>query len=128
MKLSPAMKSYLQTIYFIHINKKQIHLNEIATTMCVTKASVNNAIKTLHAEGLLDYHCYRPIVLTNKGIELGKRLVENHNIIKKYLLTVLRVNKEEAEKETNAIEFIISQRVITCFKEQISLVDKHRFI
>ncbi len=96
-ELSSTMEDYLETIYRIEIEKPAARVRDISKQMGVAKSTVNAALKSLAAKGLIDYAPYELISLTELGRQTASDIVMNHRILHRFLTDVLAIEKQKAE-------------------------------
>lgn len=97
--ISNSLGEYLKTIYVLKNQGEEIRVTNIADKMNCTKPSVNKALKNLKNNELINYEAYGDIVLTDKGEELAKKILEAYDITYIFLTEILNVPKEEAVPE-----------------------------
>lgn len=110
--ISEALKDYLEAIYLFSQKQTSVRITDIAIHLGLSKPSVNRAVNSLKRQGLVSHEPYGDIFLTEKGRTLGYDLYDRHKMIKKFLIDVLRLSHDEAEKEACRIEHNISQNTI----------------
>ena len=110
--ISKAQEEYLKTMYVLNIKNKEIRVTDIAIQMNCSKASVTKTINNLKEEGLVNYETYGKIELTEKGIDLSKKILEAYDIIYVFLKDNDRVAKNTSwkRKQLNII-MVYSQHV-----------------
>lgn len=91
-------------------------ITDIALALKISKPSVNRAVNTLKKQGLVSHEPYGDIILTEKGFELGEAVYHRHTMIKKFLVNVLHIPEDDAEKEACQIEHNISQNTVEKMK------------
>ncbi|HHV09388.1 MAG TPA: metal-dependent transcriptional regulator [Clostridiales bacterium] len=104
--LTPAMEDYLEMIYRNSLNYGYMRINTLSELLHVAAPSATKMVQKLNQYGLLNYQKYGIIFLTDAGAELGKYLLQRHNIIELFL-TNLGV-RENILVETELIEHSIS--------------------
>ncbi len=119
-KYSESLENYLEAIC-MHggINVRSI---DLAKQLKVSRASVNKAINTLIEEGLVEKELYGDISLTSKGKEISHKILWKHNLLKSFLVDILKVEPGRANEEACGIEHSISDetgRKLEKFMEQI---------
>lgn len=117
MKNSESTETYLKEIYRISKTHEHVRSIDIANKLNVTKASINGAVKKLVKEGYLNHQPYGLIFLTDKGIEKAQGLCSKQEIITKYLMETLYLDKINAFEEACKIEHVISQDMVEKMKE-----------
>jgi len=105
-KLTSAMEDYLEMIYRNSLVEGYMRINTISELLNVAAPSATKMVQKLTKLGLLDYKKYGIIFLTENGREIGKFLLERHNIIEVFLKN-LGV-KEDVLVETELIEHSLS--------------------
>lgn len=112
IKISEALGDYLEAIYLLSHQCSAVRITDIALRLGISKPSVNRAVNTLKNQGLVLHRPYGDIVLTEKGRSVASEIHIRHNMIKKFLINVLNLGGEEAEKEAARMEHNISQSTI----------------
>ncbi|MCF7924830.1 MAG: metal-dependent transcriptional regulator [Candidatus Izimaplasma sp.] len=105
-RYSESLEDYLETIFMY--GGKDVKSVDIAKHLNVSRASVNNALNSLIDKGLVTKELYGNIALTKSGMEVSKKVLEKHELLKEFLIDILGINPEQAEKEACGIEHIIS--------------------
>ena len=122
MKLTNSQEEYLKTIYLLEKNKKKARVTDIAEKMNITKPSVNKALKLLKEAQLINYEVYGDIKLTAKGQEVAKEIIKKQDILETFLIGVLEIEKEQAQKEATAIKYAMSKESIDKLDSYISKI------
>ena len=94
----------------------------MARELDVSKASVNKAVATLKAHGMLDQPFYGDITLTEEGYEYGQAVLERHHLLTVFLTEVLEIPAERAEEEACKMEHAISDESFGNWKAYIKKV------
>lgn len=110
MDLSDSREDYLEAIYLICREKKVARVKNIAEQLNVSIGSVNYAINALSDSGLIKHKRYGYIELTDKGRKIGKKILEKHQLIKNFLINILKVDEEVADEDACRIEHCISNQ------------------
>jgi Mn-dependent DtxR family transcriptional regulator len=100
------MEDYLEMIYRNSLVEGYMRINTLAELLNVAASSATKMVQKLNILGLIDYKKYGIIFLTEDGKELGKYLLERHNIIELFLKN-LGV-EEDLLTETELIEHNVS--------------------
>lgn len=108
--LTPAMEDYLEMIYRYSLSQNYMRVNTLAQLLNVRPPSATNMVKKLTEHGLLKYKKYDIIILTDKGAELGRYLLERHMIIETFLKN-LGISKNLLI-DTERIEHIVSDETL----------------
>ena len=83
--LTPAMEDYLEMIYRNSLVEGYMRINTLSELLNVAAPSATKMVQRLNKLGLLDYKKYGIIFLTGNGKEIGKFLLQRHNIIELFL-------------------------------------------
>lgn len=110
--ISEALEDYLEAIYVFSMKKASVRITDISLHLGISKPSVNRAVNTLKKQGLVTHEPYSDITLTEKGRELGRKLNSRRKLITKFLVSVLNVPRDDAEKEACHIEHSISASTV----------------
>ncbi|NSB13180.1 metal-dependent transcriptional regulator [Clostridium beijerinckii] len=129
--LTPSMEDYLEMIYRCSMEEKVVRLNKIAQMLNVRDSSASRMMKKFGKLSLIKYERYGVIILTEEGINIGKYLLERHNIVKKFLEYL--ECKQDILEETELIEHIISSETINnidmlnmFLAENIDVLERYR--
>lgn len=108
--LTSAMEDYLEMIYRSILENGYMRINTLSEMLNVMPSSATKMARKLAELGLLNYKKYGIIFLTEKGKEIGKFLLDRHNVIEKFLKTI-GIN-ENLLVETELIEHNISSKTL----------------
>lgn len=129
--LTPSMEDYLEMIYRCSIEDGVVRLNKVAQMLNVRDSSASKMMKKLGELSFIKYEKYGLIILTEQGTNIGKYLLERHNIIKKFLGYL--GCKEDILQETELIEHVISSETVEnmnmlnmFFKENKDMLEQYR--
>jgi Mn-dependent DtxR family transcriptional regulator len=108
---TPSMEDYLEEIYLLIESKGYARVSDIAEAMSVNPSSVTKMVQRLDKEGYLVREKYKPLILTTKGRNMGKRLVDLHELLESFL-RIIGVNEENIYKDVEGIEHHMSKSSI----------------
>ncbi len=108
VEVSPSLEDYLEAVLEI-ADAGGARTTDVAERLGVSKASVNQAMGILADHGLVERERYGPVFLTENGMALAQAVQRRHQTIKAFLMTVLGVDEEVAEKDACQIEHVISK-------------------
>jgi len=111
------MENYLEAIYELTGGTSGARVSDISERLGVSKASVNSAMATLAEKGLVISEKYKEVFLTPAGLEKAKLTSEKHQIIQKFLINVLKVDEETADRDACHIEHVISNDSISAMQK-----------
>ena len=82
---TPSMEDHIEQIYMLIEQKGYARVSDIAESLSVLPSSVTKMVQKLDKDGYLIYERYRGLMLTPKGLKLGKRLVQRHDLLEQFL-------------------------------------------
>ncbi|AFS79223.1 iron dependent repressor [Gottschalkia acidurici 9a] len=124
--LSPSLEDYLEELYRLKVNNKEIRVKDIAYCLDVSMPSVVNGLRRL---GRLDYIIYEPyekIEITEKGKKKGKFLVMRNKILKDFIDVI--ESDCDSEKEAEAMEHYLSISTIKCIEKMVAFLKNNTHI
>ncbi|MDD6763303.1 MAG: metal-dependent transcriptional regulator [Clostridiales bacterium] len=110
--ISEAMEEYLEAIYTLSLDKPAVRITDIAIYLGLSKPSVNRAVNSLKRAGLVEHEPYGDIILTPYGATKGEECYCKHKSIVKFLIEVLRLERDAAEHEACKIEHSLSRNTV----------------
>jgi Mn-dependent DtxR family transcriptional regulator len=116
--LTPAMEDYLEMIYRNSLIEGYMRINTLSELLNVAAPSATKMVQKLNVLGLVDYKKYGIIFLTENGRDVGKYLLQRHNIIESFLSN-LKI-QDDLLVETEIIEHSISAATL----HKINLLNK----
>jgi DtxR family Mn-dependent transcriptional regulator len=120
--LSESMENYLEVILDLEQANKVARAKDIADRLGVKRGSVTGALKNLGEKGFINYAPYSFITLTNKGKKVAKDVAHRHAVLKNFLLNILQIDPETAEKTACGMEHAIDTQTLerlVCFIDYI---------
>jgi Mn-dependent DtxR family transcriptional regulator len=129
--LTSAMEDYLEMIYRNILEDGYLRLSTLSELLNVAAPSTTNMVQKLYRIGLIDYKKHGLIYLTESGREIGKFLLQRHEIIEDFLKDLGA--GENSLVETELIEHNISvttlQKINTFhkfLKQNPDILEKYR--
>ena len=110
--LTPAAEDYLEMIYRMSWEDGErcpVRICALAESLHVSPSSASRMAQSMTVWGYLDFKRYGYITLTDKGVEMGKFLVERHETVMKFLGWL---TGEESLLETERIEHYLSRQTV----------------
>lgn len=117
--LTVSMEDYLEMIYKSCMTDGYVRMNRLAEQLNVKISSATKIVQRLSTLGLVDHKRYGIIKLTEKGMEIGKFLLERHKIIEQFLKNIGVEDPDILLKDTETIEHNIS----TCTLSKLELLN-----
>lgn len=115
--LTPSMEDYLEMIYRLSQEHGFTRINDLATALNVQPPSSTKMVQKLADVGVVNYEKYGVVLLSKKGEELGKALLERHQTIEGFL-HILGLSKGVLE-ETEKIEHTLGNETLNCLADLV---------
>lgn len=110
--LQESGENYLETIYLLsHYGDLRIRAIEVAKYLNLSRASVSRALSNLKEKEFVESDDAF-ITLTDKGLARAGKIYMRHVDLTKFLIKVLHVDFETAEKDACRMEHMISEQTI----------------
>ncbi|HHY99558.1 MAG TPA: iron dependent repressor, metal binding and dimerization domain protein [Sedimentibacter sp.] len=113
--LSSSMEDYIEMIYRLSQESDEVRVSDLSSALNVQPPSTTKMIKRLAKENYVIYERYGCIKLTEKGRNIGSKLLERHRIIFEFL-ECLGV-KENILEQTEIIEHAVNDEVLSKIDE-----------
>ncbi|MEC0303947.1 transcriptional regulator MntR, partial [Terribacillus saccharophilus] len=98
---------YIEQIYILMEQKGYARVSDIAENLQVHPSSVTKMVQKLDKDEYLKYEKYRGLILTDKGEQVGKRLVYRHELLEDFL-RIIGVEEENIYQDVEGIEHHMS--------------------
>jgi DtxR family Mn-dependent transcriptional regulator len=108
LNLSAARQDYLEVILNLTEKQDKVRITDIAATLGIAKASVNEAVNILAELKLVKQEKYGPVELTTEGKEQAVKVRYRHRMLARFLTDILHVDPKTAEKDACLIEHVVS--------------------
>jgi DtxR family Mn-dependent transcriptional regulator len=106
--LSPSLEDYLKTIYLLSQEDNIVREKDIVTALSVSRPSVTHAVQLLTVKKLVAHERYRHLTLTAYGLSKAIEIMERYQRIRLYLIYILGVEENQAEKDACLLEHVLS--------------------
>ena len=104
---TPSMEDYIEQIYILMEQKGYARVSDIAENLQVHPSSVTKMVQKLDKDEYLKYEKYRGLILTDKGEQVGKRLVYRHKLLEDFL-RIIGVEEGNIYHDVEGIEHHLS--------------------
>lgn len=111
-RLGRSAEDYLEAIGHLCLRNGSAQVSDIAQMLNVKKPSVTAAMRRLAELGLIDYHQYAPIQLTETGRQYADRVIHAHHILHRFMTEVAGLSPERAGEAACLIEHILTYEEI----------------
>ena len=118
MNIYESAEDYLERILILHEKQDKVISLDIANSLGYSKPSVSRAMKNLRENGYIIVEANGNLVLTDKGMEVAKRIYERHVILSE-LLVCLGVSEKVALSDACKIEHDLSEESFEAIKKHI---------
>jgi Mn-dependent DtxR family transcriptional regulator len=113
--LSSSMEDYVEMIYRLSEKSEEVRVNDLSIALNVQPPSTTKMIKRLAKENYVIYERYGCVKLTEKGREIGSKLLKRHKIIYEFLQLI--GVKDNILEQTEIIEHAVNDEVLKKIKE-----------
>ena len=114
--ITSGLEDYLELIHNTINQNKEIKAIDIANKFNISRPSVSEALIRLADMDLIIYEGRKGIKITQKGIEQAQRITKKHEILSKFFVNILKIDKELANKNACKIEHVIDDELIEKIK------------
>ncbi len=121
---TPSMEDHIEQIYMLIEDKGYARVSDIAESLSVLPSSVTKMVQKLDKDGYLIYERYRGLMLTPKGLKLGKRLVQRHDLLEQFL-RLIGVQEDKIYEDVEGIEHHLSWNSIDRIADLIQMMEEH---
>lgn len=121
MEYTKSQEEYIKTIYILQNIDKEVRITDIANKLGVSKPSVTRSVKNLSNLEIVNYKTYGNVDLTEKGIEIAKKIIKKQDTMTNFLYEILGVDAQDCEKEASILKSYLAQDTINKIED---LVDK----
>ena len=113
---SSAIEDYVKQLYFLEQQQGAedalVPMGQLATAMGVVPGTATTMVKTLATAGLVDYRPRVGVRLSKNGLNLALHVLRRHRLVELFLVKVLGLDWSEVHEEAEALEHVISDRVL----------------
>ena len=109
---------YLETIYVLTKNEKNVRSIDVVEYMGFSKPSVSRAIGLLKNGGYVTVDEDGHLALTDIGLDIAKKIYDRHNILTE-MLVKLGVSRETAANDACKIEHVISDESFNAIRRTL---------
>lgn len=107
-----SVEHYLEAILILSQNSSEIKSIDLAHHLGVSKASVSKTLPLLVEQDYLKHEAYGNIELTEKGKKVAEVVFRKHKVLKTFLMRMLGVEEEQAEREACLMEHSLSMSTL----------------
>ena len=120
--ITSVMEDYLEAIFDLDKDKKVVRVKDIAKRLGVKMPTVSSMLKTLKGRGLVNYEKYEYVELTGTGLDIGREMRRRHQLLRKFLTDILKIDFEVADKEACKMEHVLSSTTLDSFMDFMEFI------
>ena len=106
-------ENYLKVILVqSRVEDEIVSTGAISEALGVTPGTVTAMMKSLASQGLLEHRSHEGVRLTPEGRRVALNVVRKHRLVETFLVQVLKMDWAEVDREADALEHAISDRVL----------------
>ena len=119
MPLHESAEMYLETIYTLSQDNRNVRSIDVAEALGYSRPSVSRAVGLLKNDGYLLVDKDGFLTLTETGMTVAGKIYERHTILAAALMA-LGVDKESASEDACRIEHVISDKSLNAIKAHMA--------
>ncbi|MFX1406998.1 MAG: metal-dependent transcriptional regulator [Promethearchaeota archaeon] len=96
----------------LYRSSKFLKVGQLARNLKLPHSTIGSCVKRLENEKLVIYERYKPVILSNKGIDLAKELIRHAQLLELLLFKELNLRAEEAHEESEKFNLLFSCNTI----------------
>ena len=120
MQIQESGEMYLETIYILTQQKGHVRSVDISEYMNYSKPSVSRAVGILKYGGYIQVEADGSLLLTETGLEIGKKIYQRHNLLNKVLIQ-LGVSPAQAAEDACKIAHAISDETFQALQRHLNM-------
>ena len=118
MAVSEAIENYLETIYILSKQQREVHAIDICSYLSYSRPTVSIVLRQMREHGLVTVNEENHIYLTEEGLAIASHMYERHELLTS-LLMALGVSRETAMRDACKIEHDLSEETFDAIKRQL---------
>ena len=118
MPLQESGEMYLESIYILIKEKKDVHAIDVSEHLGYSKPSVSRAMGILKKGGYIVIDDNDHIRLTDEGLRVAETMYERHTLLTRFLVN-LGVDEQTASEDACKIEHAISDISFEAIKKHV---------
>ncbi len=103
--MTVSVENFIKAIYNQTIShESDTRLSTIASTLKVSNAAATDMARKLAIRNLVNYQKYKPLTLTEEGLELAMNVIRKHRLWETFLHQTLQLSLHEIHEEAEHLE------------------------
>ncbi len=119
---SSSMEDYLEAIGRLSEAGNIVRVTQLSKELEVSKPSVSAALNKLAKAGLVQHERYASIELTVEGRRVAEDVIHRHEIMHRFLVEILGIDRERAEEDACRMEHVLSPPSLERFSEFVDFL------
>ncbi|KPK81553.1 MAG: hypothetical protein AMJ81_10510 [Phycisphaerae bacterium SM23_33] len=124
-KLTRRLEDYLEAVLELVRRDGVARVRDIAARTGVSMSSVTAALRQLAQMELVHHDPYEVVTLTPRGQRMGKTIRRKHDTLVEFLVNVLSVDAERAQKNACRMEHVVDEEVLKRLSMLGDFVEEH---
>lgn len=120
MRLQESGEMYLETIYVLSKQMDTVRSIDVVEHMGYSKPSVSRAVGLLKKGGYLVMENGGALVLTQEGLDIGKKIYDRHRLLTAFLMRI-GVDRETAAEDACRMEHAISDATYEAIRKHMDM-------
>lgn len=113
---SQSAEDYLERIHELIEEKGYARVVDIASSLNVKQASVTSMVQKLGELGYVNYEKYRGLILTDKGLEVARKIQKRHETLSRFF-SLLGLEPQTQQADIEGIEHHLSPETVECLAD-----------
>lgn len=122
-RITASRENYLKAIYSLDPMGAGTRVADIASALSVSKASVSRMVSRLEKEGFAERFGKNRIGLTEEGRRRAREVKSHYEVIRLYLVEILRVDYKTANGDACALEHVLSGPTLAAMRQAVANSD-----
>lgn len=122
--LTASMEDYLEMIFRLCLDTGFTRIHTLSQALNVQPPSTTKMMQHLSNLQLVKYERYGVVILTDKGKELGAKLLKRHDVIENFM-RLIGVSENKQLEETEKIEHMLSDETVQCFENYVQYMTQN---
>ena len=120
--MKQSTQNYLKTIFMLAYPdfEKAVRVSDIAQRLDISAPAVTEKLKRLADNDYLNHKRYAGVLLTEKGLSVGRNMVRHHRLWESFLTTVIGLSWDEVHDEAERLEHACSDKLINRIEEMMN--------
>ena len=112
LKVTAVLEDYLEAIFNLSRHDMGARSRDIAEALNVHKSTVTSALKALSQMGMINYHPYEAVTLTEEGLKVAKDVAKRHETLKAFFTEFLDIEPAMAETAACGMEHSMPREIV----------------